>query len=83
MKNNPLKEKINNILYEVFNEQIELIEKDGMNWNIEGLIDSFASLEVIMHIEEKFNIAINLEHISFEELSCTNNILKLIKNYKK
>lgn len=83
MKNNSIKKEINNIFSDIFNDKIDLIDKNVLNWNIERVIDSFAVLEIIMHIEEKFNISINLDKISNEDISCTNNILKLINKNKK
>ena len=83
MQNNNLIKDVNNILESVFKEKIKTINTETNNWNIELLIDSFSSLEIILHIEEKFNITIDIEKISFKDFINSYSIKNLINNHLK
>ena len=82
-KNNLIDEQINKILIDVFADKIQDTNTKKKNFNISKIIDSFSAVELILNLEEKFDVKINIENIELIKLSSTKSIKNLILQNKK
>ena len=82
-KNNLIDDQINKILIDVFADKIQDTNTKKKNFNISKIIDSFSAVELILNLEEKFDVKINIENIELIKLSSTKSIKNLILQNKK
>lgn len=69
-----MKERILEVVQKV-NPQI----KDGMNLISEGLIDSFEVVNIVMELEEEFDIEIDPDDVIAENFESLDAIAKLVE----
>ena len=71
-----MKEKVLKVLQSV-NESII----DGANLIDEGLVDSFEVVNIVMELEEAFDIEIDAEDVIAENFETVDNITALVEKY--
>ena len=69
-----MKEKVLSIIQGV-NPKI----KDGVNLITEGLIDSFEVVNIVMELEEEFNVEIDAEEVVAENFETVDAIIALLE----
>ena len=70
--------KVNKIIIRTFYDKISQPKKKKLNIDISSIIDSFSVIELIIALEEEFNIKIKIDNIQPDNLSSTKNIKKLV-----
>lgn len=71
---------IKNILSNIFRElSLESVDEDA---NLADILDSFSLIELMVKLEERFNITISADDFSSENFSSLNKLVSLILNKK-
>lgn len=73
-----MEEKIMAILNDICGAEEGELEPD-LNLFDTGLLDSFGVVQLIVEMEEAFDLALNIESISREEIATPARIVKLVK----
>ena len=71
-----MKEKILDILCEISGEELDDIELDLFS---EGIVDSFIIINLVVELEKAFDISIDIDAITFENLCTVNAIMEMVK----
>ena len=64
-------------------ESDEILNSPDMDLFETNFLDSFAMLDIVVEIEEKFNIKVNPRDISKDKLKSINSFTKFLKEYIK
>lgn len=71
-----MEEKILDILYEASGNQIEDTELDLFS---EEIIDSFIIINLVVQLEEAFDISISVDYITYENFCSVRAIMGMVK----
>ena len=71
-----MEERILEILEEICEDEVVYEDKD-INLKEEGLMDSLASVELLVRLEE-FGIEVAPTEVTYEEIDTPNNIIKYV-----
>lgn len=75
-----MKDAIINFLRE-FNE--DLVKDLDQNLFTEGILNSFCIINLVMELEDKFDIFIDVEDVNPENFQTTNHIIRLVERKSK
>jgi len=73
-----MEEKVINVLKQV-NE--EIVNYQGKNMMLDGVIDSFEMIEIVASLEEEFDIEIDAKDVIMSNFLTKETIIELIKRY--
>ena len=76
-----IKEQVLEMLEEICEDEVVREDLD-INMNEEGLMDSLASVEMLVKIEEIFGLSIAPTEVTYEEIDTPNKVISYIENRK-
>ena len=73
-----MEEKVLTLIEEICEEDVIWQERD-INLKEEGLMDSMAFVELLVRMEEEFNLKVAPTEVTYEEIDTPNKIIQYIK----